>query len=195
MAETSSVKSGENQLLTSKWGPLPVWAWGAIGVLAAWLWSKYRDLKSQAASASQNQTDVASATGQDSEGQAVAPQFIIENNMPAGVGAPTTPSAPISTLPGVPPVVVTPPGTGSKPPTTTPKPPVISKPTGKKPIAYKVKHGDTLSAIAARYHTTWQKLWTYNTTAGNRPADTIATLKKRGPNLLFANETILIPQS
>jgi LysM repeat protein len=93
---------------------------------------------------------------------------------------------------------VTPPGTGSKPPTgSKPKPPTGSKPkppTTKAPIKYTVHAGDTLSSIAKKYGTTAQELFTYNTTPGVRPASTIATLKKRGPTLIYSGETILIPQ-
>lgn len=188
----AEVANAESNLLQQKWGPLPVWVWGLIGLVAAWLFAKYRDLKSSASQAQADQTQVADATGA-AEGQAVAPQFIIENNLPS------QPSAPVTTTPVLPPVV-TPPGTTNAPPVvtgtpvTTTKPPVTAPPAKKAPISYKVVHGDTLSSIAARYHTTWQNLWSFNTTAGNRPASTIATLKQRGPNLLYAGETILIPQ-
>lgn len=187
----AEVASGEKNLLTSKWGPAPVWVWALGGLVVAWLIAKWRDSKSSK-SDQQQQAD----TADTSESEQVAPQFIIENNMPS-VGAPTTPSAPVTTTP-VPPPVVTPPNTSPNPPTTTPtkpsKPPVKKPPAKKAPVKYTVKHGDTLSAIAKKYGTTWQQLWTYNTTAGNRPADTIKTLKSRGPNLLYAGETILIPQ-
>lgn len=189
----AEVAQGEHSLLTSKWGPLPVWAWGAIGLVVAWLIAKWQS--SRASKSDKSQADTADLAD-TSESEQVAPQFIIENNMPAGVGAPTTPQAPVpppSTTP-----VVTPPGTSPGPPSlpwTHPKPKPKPKPPAKKPAKeYVVKHGDTLSAIAKRYGTTWQALWTYNTTAGNRPADTIKTLKSRGPNLLYAGEKILIPQ-
>lgn len=186
----ADVAAGERNLLTSKWGPLPVWAWSGIGLVAAWLFAKWRDSRAPKKQDAGQDTGTADAA----QSEAVAPQFIIENNMPAmpaGVGAPTTPSAPV-TLPAPVPPVVTPPGTGPHPPTPGPHKPTPTTP--KKPTAYKVKHGDTLSAIAKRNGTTWQALWEYNTTPGNRPASTIATLKKRGPNLLFAGETILIPE-
>ncbi len=184
----AEVASGERNLLTSKWGPAPVWVWAMGGLVVAWLVAKWRDSKSSKQQAAQ------ADTADTAESEQVAPQFIIENNMPAGVGAPTTPSAPITVPPGPPPTT-TPPGTTPNPPTTTtPKPPPKKPPAKKPPVQYKVKHGDTLTAIAKRYGTTWQALWTYNTTAGNRPADTIKTLKSRGPNLLYAGETILIPQ-
>ncbi|NUP38964.1 MAG: LysM peptidoglycan-binding domain-containing protein [Streptomyces sp.] len=193
----ADVQAGEHSLITSKWGPLPVWAWSLIGLALAWLYAKYRS--GQQAKQAQQQQD-STGSGTDAQSQDVAPQFIIENNMP-GVGAPTTPSAPV-TAP-TPPSTPTPPGKTPNPPTTgKPKPPPKKKPpTPKEPTQYKVKHGDTLSSIAARHKNpktgkpyTWQQLWEYNTTPGNRPASTIATLKKRGPNLLYANETILIPQ-
>ncbi len=182
-------------LLMRKWGPFQVWVYALAGLVAAWLIAKWR--ASQAAKASTSeQADTADAT--TSESEQVAPQFIIENNMPAGVGAPTTPQAPVITTP-VPPPVVTPPGKSPNPPTTTPVKPPVKKPPAKTPVkkapvTYVVKHGDTLSAIAKKYHTTVDALWKYNTTTGNRPADTIKTLKQRGPDLLFAGEKILIPQ-
>lgn len=191
----AEVAQGERSLLASKWGPLPVWAWGAIGLVVAWLIAKWQS--SRSAKNTKQEADTADLAD-TSESEQVAPQFIIENNMPAGVGAPTTPQAPVPP-PSTPPVV-TPPGkspnppTHQKPPKIPGKPSVPSKPSKKAPVEYKVKHGDTLSAIAKKHGTTWQALWTYNTTAGNRPADTIKTLKQRGPNLLYAGETILIPQ-
>jgi LysM repeat protein len=166
------------------------------------VFAKYRDLKAAAAAA--QSPAAAPGTTASSESQQVAPQFLIENNMPAenqppiNITAPVTvagvPSAPVSTPATPAPPVVTPPSTSPKPPTTTKPPPPAPKPIPKAPKEYKVVHGDTLSAIAARNHTTWQKLFTYNTTPGVRPAATIAELKRRGPNLLYAGETILIPQ-
>jgi cytoskeletal protein RodZ len=186
------VPGAQHTLLTSKWGPLPVWAWALAGLAAAWLYAKWRS--NQAATADTTTAD----TSGDAQSQDVAPQFIIENNLPPT----STPSAPVSTTPAPP--VVTPPGTTPSPPTNV-RPigpqggPVFTKPAPspakKQPIAYKVVHGDSLSKIAAKYHVPGgrEALWKYNTTPGNRPASSIATLKKRGPNLLFAGETILIP--
>lgn len=189
----AEVAQGEKSLLTSKWGPLPVWAWGGIGLVVAWLFAKWRSSQSDKKASSQADTADLSDTA---ESEQVAPQFIIENNMPAtGVGAPPTPQAPVPPPTTTP--VVTPPGKAPNPPVTTPghaPKPARPKPTKKAPLTYVVKHGDKLSTIAKRYGTTWQELWTYNTTAGNRPADTIKTLKQRGPDLLFAGEKILIPQ-
>lgn len=184
MAET--VKP-TGDLIKQKWGPLPVWGWGLGILVIAWAYSKYKSNKAAQATSDQAATDT--STVDSGESQATAPQFIIENNLPSGPV--TTPVAPA-------PPVVTPPGTSPAPPVSTPppsKPSTPSKPTAKAPITYTVKHGDTLSAIAAKYKTTASKLFTYNTTPGVRPASTIATLKSRGPNLLYAGETILIPQS
>lgn len=197
MADVSS--TGGN-LLTQKWGPVPVWVYALGGLLAAWAFAYFRNLKqAAAANTAQQQPDVANATDGADEGQAVAPQFIIENNLPQ------TPSAPVPP-PTAPPPAVTPPSTTPTPPVvskptpsspstpSTPPPKTVTPPAKKAPIQYKVKSGDTLSTIAAKYHTTADALWAYNTTPGNRPASTIATLKARGKDLIFANETILIPQ-
>ena len=60
---------------------------------------------------------------------------------------------------------------------------------------YTVVTGDNLTTIAKKYGTTAASLFAYNTTPGVRPAATIATLKQRGPNLIYAGEKILIPSS
>lgn len=189
----AEVTENQKNMITYKvGGKVPVWVI-MIGLLVlAWLYAKWRAGKADT-TASTTKADTADAT--DSESEQVAPQFIIENNMPAGVGAPTTPSAPV-TVPPAPPAVTTLPGTTPNPPVITPTKPVTPPKTSPKkaPVKYVVKHGDTLSAIAKKYKTTTAKLWTYNTTPGNRPAATIKTLKARGQNLLYAGETILIPQ-
>jgi LysM repeat protein len=186
---------------------MPVWLWALIGLAVAWAYAKYKSSKATSAAAT------AATSSDTTEGtEAVAPQFVIENNLPTDNLTVNTTSTPVQTPTGPNPPVVTPPGTAPGPPVatnpdkppTTGKPPVTTKPPvrvvkppvskKKPPIQYKVVHGDTLSSIASRYHTTVDKLWTYNTTPGVRPADTIATLKSRGKNLLFAGETILIPQ-
>lgn len=202
----ADVQQAQTSLLTSKWGPLPVWGWSLIGLAVAWIYAKWR--ASQQDKANQDTATPADTGMGTDQTQAVAPQFVIENNLPSE-------SSPV-TAPATPPVQSTPPGTSSHPPvvvppgrgTPIPAPAPTGKPAGvtatpikaptpvkkKPPIQYRVKPGDTLSSIAARYHTTWQKLWAFNTTPGNRPAATIATLKKRGPNLIEPNELILIPQ-
>lgn len=194
MAET-----GSQALLTSKWGPVPVWVWALGGLLIAWGFAKWRDMKK--AAGGDDTADTANVTDPSAdEGQNVAPQFIIENNMPEST-APTT--TPVATPPASTPVttpsqpskpVVTAPVETTKPPITA-KPPATPKPPTKKaPIKYKVVHGDNLTTIAKKYHTTAAALFKYNTTPGVRPAATIATLKQRGPNVIYAGETILIPQ-
>lgn len=193
MAEST----GAGALMTSKWGPMPVWVWALGGLLIAWGFAKYRDMKNAASTS--DTADTADVTDPSAdEGQNVAPQFIIENNMPQSPStpaAPVTPSAPVTTptTPGKP--VVTAPVETTKPPVVS-KPPSPAKPAPakKSPIKYKVVHGDNLTTIAKKYHTTAAALYKYNTTAGVRPAATIAELKKRGPNLIYAGETILIPQ-
>lgn len=191
----AEVTENQKNMLTYKLGgKVPVWVAALGGLILAWLYAKWRAGK--ASSDTTSKADTADATGTDSESEQVAPQFIIENNMPAGVGAPTTPSAPV-TVPPAPPPVTTLPGTTPNPPVITPTKPVTppkTSPAKKAPIKYVVKHGDTLSAIAKKYKTTVAALWTYNTTPGVRPAATIKTLKARGQNLLYAGETILIPQ-
>lgn len=77
-------------------------------------------------------------------------------------------------------------GGGSTP---TPKPP-----SNKTPPYYDVvaKRGDTISGIASRYHKSWQEVWAFN--LKYRPPATVAILKARGPNLIFAGTHIWVPK-
>jgi LysM repeat protein len=189
----AEVAQGEANFLVRKVGPAPIWVWALLGLVLAWAFAKYRDLKNSAAAATAAAPPGAVAS---SESQDVAPQFIIEENLPTvPVSITGAPSAPV-TMPPVPAAPVT------TPPSTSPQPPIASRPTAPPPrktsaapLHYIVQHGDNLSSIAARYHTTAARLFEYNTTPGVRPASTIATLRKRGPNLLYSGETILIPRS
>lgn len=96
------------------------------------------------------------------------------------------------------PVNVSPPS-NVPPPVTQPPPPPPNNPPPVKPPSkipphhvYTVKRGDTLSGIAKKYGTTWQVIWNFNLKYRN-PA-TVALLKARGPNLIFAGGTFWIPK-
>lgn len=176
----------DTNLLTKQVGPLKTWVWMLIGLGLALAYALYKQRK---ASASQPDTSGnATGTGADSTdyatGNNTVPDFISQNYITVN-----NPAGPTQTLPPTAPPPSTTPSTPSTP--TTPKPP--TKPGKPKYTTYVVKKGDTLSGIASKYKTTWQDLWKFNTTAGVRPAETIATLKKRGPNLLYSGEKILIP--
>jgi LysM repeat protein len=201
--------------LTSKAGPLPVWGWGAAGLGAAYAYSRYK--ANQAAAQGNGTTSTTNAAG---ESTAAAPQFVIENNEPWGAGA-TSSTAPVTVTPTPPVPVTTPPGTSTTPPVTTTTSPVLqggnppslldvapaasgpapaqstttAKPAAKAPTAYKVQAGDTLSSIAAKFHTTASALFSYNTGASSpHSAAARAQLLKQGPNLIYSGQTIYIPQ-
>jgi hypothetical protein len=195
-----------SDFLTQKAGILPIWGWGAVGLGAAYAYSRY---KANKAGQGNGTTDTTNSAG---ESTSSAPEFIIENNEPAGGWGSVSVPVIITTPAPVP--VTTPPGTGTGPPTNKPpihggnpphgpgavggQPPArkpTPKPVAKAPIAYKVQHGDSLSSIAAKYHTTWQALWSFNTGAQSpHSAQAKATLLKQGPNLIYAGQTIYIPQ-
>jgi chitodextrinase len=77
-------------------------------------------------------------------------------------------------------------------PSTPSKPPTGHHTTVPAHHTVVAKHGDTISSIAARYHKNWQDVWNFN--LKYRSASTVATFKKRGPNLIYAGTTIWVPK-
>lgn len=178
------------ETLKGKVGGIPVWLIAVIGtgVLTFVLIRKKssQDSATQAA-ADQTSTDLGSAAELPNffDVSGLMPYqggdvYVTQTNNPGNTGGTVS----------QPPPVTTPPSTGG---VTTPKPPATAK-----PLEYKVKKGDTLTSIAKKYGLTATQLYDYNIGTGskgaNRPASTIATLKSRGPNLLYSNETIDIPK-
>ena len=190
---------------TRQVGPLPMWGWMGLLLAAAVVYSQWHKNKAAAAAANTN----TAGTVQDSS---QTPPFIIQNYTsypgtgaqgPQGPPGPTGPPGASGTgstggvwsgganHPGGP--------VSSPPSTPTPTPPPVSTTTNAQPVVYRVQPGDTLTSIAAKYHVPggWQALYNYNIGTGpgtaNRDASTIATLKQRGPNLIYSNEAIYIP--
>lgn len=187
--------AGGGNVFTRKLGPAPMWLWMLGGLGAALAFTALRGGKAK---------KEAPAEPQDTGGTQTAsqtPPFIIQNYPGVGVPGPQGPAGATGATgatgpPATPPATPTPPMQGGNPPSAGTPVSLPPKPvTPKAPLEYRVKPGDTLSSIAAKYGTTWQAIWNYNIDpAHGRPASTIATLKQRGPNLLFSNELILIPQ-
>lgn len=65
------------------------------------------------------------------------------------------------------------------------------RPASRTQAVVRVRQGDTLSRIAARYGETWQQVWAYNL-SGVRPDTSV--LKRRGANDLVRGEEIYIPK-
>lgn len=180
--------------LKSKAGPLPVWAWtllGSIALALVLIRKKNKSGDTSKAAADQTNSDLGSAAE-------LANMFEVAGLMPYQGGdvyinttttqnpppSPGTPTTLPGHIPGKPPVHQPHNGGGGTPPIHgAPKP----------RATYTVKHGDTLTSIAKKYGTTADAIFKFNTTPGVRPADTEAVLKKRGKNLIYANEKILIP--
>jgi LysM repeat protein len=184
--------NGFGETLKSKLGPLPVWAWTLLGSIALALFLIRQKSKggSTKAAADQTNSDLGSAAELANmfevaglmpyQGGDVYINTTTTQNPPPGKTLPT----PIGGLPWHPP-------SGNPPPGGSGTPPVHGAP---KPRAtYTVKPNDTLTSIAKKYGTTATAIFKYNTTPGVRPAATEALLKKRGKNLIYANEKILIP--
>lgn len=190
--------------LTQKAGPLPVYAWAGAGLGVALLISRFRTAKAGAAG-QQDQATAYSSYANQPEG--TIPQFIIQNQLPY------VPSAPVATVPTAPPVVVGPGRSVTPPITHTPPPEIISAAgaaasaaqaaagaaatraatPARQPQWYTIQHNDNYSSIASRFGTTADAIFKYNTTPGNRSAESIAKFRNQGPNLIYAGQTLLIP--
>lgn len=178
---------------TRKLGPLPLWAWMGIGLAGALAYSSWRKNKAAAA------TTTTAATGTSLANQ--TPPFIIQNYTSPGAQGPAGPpgtSAPAQAAPIQSGPAINPAPPGASPPAFI-TPAGGPAPTVRQPQQYRVQPGDTLTGIATKFHVPggWQQLYQYNTGTGpgtaNRPASTIATLRQRGPNLLYPNELIYVP--
>lgn len=105
----------------------------------------------------------------------------------AHLGSPPQPVnvAPPTSTPGP----VTPKPDPTTPTPTTPKPPSTKVPPHWTEVA---KRGDSISKIAARHGKGWQETWNFN--LKYRSKATVAILKARGPNLIYAGTTIWVPK-
>lgn len=101
-----------------------------------------------------------------------APPYPVNVAPPTGTPGPVTPTDPPTT----------PPPTTSKPPTNKIPPHVVV-------IA---KRGDSISKIASRYGKSWRTVWNFN--LKYRSPATVAIMKARGPNLIFAGTRIWVPK-
>lgn len=103
---------------------------------------------------------------------------------PGTIPTPTTPTAGTSSSAG----------TGSNRPVATPKPKPISHPKPKakpKYTHYTVKPGNTLSGIAKKYHTSYQKIFAANKKGTVRLDGTKGILTN--PNLIRPGQRLVIP--
>lgn len=190
---------GGGNAFTRKLGPAPVWVWMLAGLGTALAISAFRSGKAKKTTAE------TPAPGTPTASQ--TPPFIIQNYPGIGVPGPQGPAGPTGATgptgptapPATPPATPFPPMQGGHPPVApgggnAPKP-VHAPGQMLQPLEYRVKPGDTLTSIARAHGTTPEAIWTYNLdpTHGRSPS-AIDTLNKRGPNLLFSNELLLIPQ-
>lgn len=184
---------------TRKLGPFPVWVWMIVTLAGAVLYSTWHKNKA-AASKTSSTSSTASTTPTDQ-----TPPFIIQNfpgtSGGTGPAGPAGPAGATGATGATGPAGSTTPAPAPSPsPTPPPKPAPVSMPTAHQPLQYRVKPGDTLSKIAEAYHINGggQALYQFNIGTGpgtaNRSAKDIATLKQRGPDLIYSNEVIFIPQ-
>jgi LysM repeat protein len=188
----SSTASQSGNIFLRKIGPMPLWGW--MGVILGVVLVYYFWRQNKAKDKNNNNSNAGSSTEQGSSSANDIPQFVNQTYttvLPPSINLSQTQNN----------------NEDEDDDDDDKKPGGGHKPGGngnghghKAPhyTVYTVKHGDTLSGIAKKYGTTWQTLFNYNTRSkaqggAGRPANTIKTLKERGPNLLYAGEKIYIP--
>lgn len=183
------------------------WQLMLVLTIAVLGWALYR--QRQAASAATSTSLTGATTPSSGTNAQYTPPYVIQtdvneapvnvtDNTPVTVNNPAPrPRRPRRPAPPPPPGAPSPPP--SAPPTTPA--PVQTKPSAPGFRVYRVKPGDNLTTIA-RDEKVFQTspnpglaLYNYQLTPGLRSAQDQATIKQRGPNLIFSNEEIYIPNS
>ena len=163
-------------MFTHKLGPLPMWAWVAIGAAVILGWAYYKNKTTAAASTSSTDTTGTSASD--------VPQFVNQTYTTVQAPAvqseqePPEPPEPSKGPPGFhPPVKVFPPVV--KPPVPKPGPhgiPIFN-------ATYIVRKGDTLNSVAKKFHITREELAHangYGTGAGLRTGEKLKVPEPAG---------------
>lgn len=163
------------ELLTRRIGPLPFWVWFVVFVLAGALFLHWRKGKS---SSSSNVEDAPNLTDQPSTLVPYTTDIFVNVQQPA---QPTPPAQ-----------------TGTKIPipkdSGLPRWPSPTKPPPRQTsITYKVLGGDTLSRIAARYHTTANALYAANKSLIEAQARQHGFSSSQGGHWIFPGERLIIP--
>ena len=194
------------EFFTRKYGPLPVWAWMAIGLGGAVIYAVWRDNKQRTSRTDQEQSQGDPyAGGVDVEliGGNQNPPIVFQNyNQPVYLpptGGRTTPpvAPPVVTPPGKPPVTVTP------LPVLKPDPvkPAPAKPTPAAPAGwwvtvskYTTKNppwSSTLSGIASHFYSkgssAWPLIW-------NAPQNAALKTRRKKPELIQPGDKIWVPK-
>lgn len=178
-------------------GPMPMWAWMAIVLGLAVAYASYKRNKTAKAGAAAGTTGATGAVQTADQ----TPPFIIQNYTDVPAPNVTTPVTLSVTEPAPQPV---PAGAAAPPPPPPATPAAVPlrsgpprvAPAAHKPVQYRVKPGDTLSGIAAKYHVAGgaNALYQYQIGPSPHSAQAKAEIRQRGKNLIFPNELIYIPQ-
>lgn len=179
-------------------GPMPMWAWMAIILGIAVAYSSFKKNKTAKSGAAAGTTTSATGAVQAAD---QTPPFIIQNYTDVPAPNVTTPVTLSVTEPAPQPV---PAGAAAPPPPPPATPAAVPlrsgpprvAPAAHKPIEYRVKPGDTLSGIAAKYHVPGgaNALYQYQIGPSPHSAQAKAVIRQRGKNLIYSNELIYIPQ-
>jgi hypothetical protein len=191
--DVSTAPAGPSgSLLTRKWGPLPVWAWGGIGVGLAIIYRAYAGSK-DAAQQETSTTDFGGTT---------TPPTVYQDYITITNPIITNPDEPPGQGRGEPPQTTTPPATPTpstprpgKPPIRFPGPTPThggQKGTGRwvtvaKWTAKNAPWNSTISGIAAHYNIkNWQSVW-------NLPQNASLRARRKQPNLIQPNDRVWVP--
>lgn len=183
--DVSSPPEPSGSLLTSKWGPMPVWAWMLIGLGVAIAFRSWQSNRT----AGQQQTATTDLSGTTTPPTVYQDYITITNpintppDQPPGQGRAEPPQGPdVHIPPGERPVPVPPPGQAPAPKPATGRWVTVQKWTAKN-----APWNSTLSGIAKHYGVkSWQTIW-------NAPQNKALKARRKQPNLIQPGDRIWVP--
>lgn len=175
------------ELLTRRLGPFPIWLYMVVLIIGGAILIKRRAGKAAAGDANSDARESPNLTDQPSQWMPWITDIFVN------VQQPTVPGA-TSTLPKVPSVPGTPVPAKSPPGVPLPDihhPPVPDRQTS---ITYKVKSGDSLAKIGAKYHVTAGKLYDANKAQIEAVARQHKLSSSDGGHWIFPGTSLVVPK-
>jgi len=178
---TPSAPAAPTSFFQTRWGPLPVWAWGLLGIGAAIAYRAWQANKDAQATTGQTVTAPADTTPGP-----VYQEYLTVNTpvtVPPGQGRQEPPGGPASGTDS---------GAAAPPRPPAPAPPTAPAPAGRyitvaKWTASNTAWNSTISGIASHFGVkSWQSIW-------NDPHNAALKSRRKDPKLIQPGDKVWVP--